>query len=69
MGVLCKLLEVPLTDSYAAGDEENDISMIMYAGMGVAMGNAKESVKQVANHITTTNNQNGVGEVIKKYLL
>ena len=53
----------------AIGDEENDISMIMYAGMGVAMGNAKESVKQVANHITTTNNQNGVGEVIKKFIL
>ena len=53
----------------AIGDEENDISMIMYAGIGVAMGNAKESVKQVANHITTTNNQNGVGEVIKKFIL
>ena len=53
----------------AIGDDENDISMIEYAGLGVAMGNAKEIVKDKANHITLTNNQNGVGEVIRKFIL
>ena len=53
----------------AIGDEENDISMILYAGLGVAMGNAKESVKANADYITISNNENGVGEVIRKFIL
>lgn len=53
----------------AIGDDENDISMIEFAGLGVAMGNAKAKVKETANYITLTNNENGVGEVIKKFIL
>lgn len=53
----------------AIGDDENDISMIKVAGMGVAMGNAKSIVKEVADYITLTNEENGVGEVIKKFTL
>lgn len=53
----------------AIGDEENDLSMILYAGLGVAMGNAKESVKANADYITISNNENGVGEVIRKFIL
>ena len=49
------------------GDNENDISMIEYAGLGVAMGNAIEEVKELADYITSTNKENGVAKAIKKF--
>lgn len=48
------------------GDNENDLSMIEYAGIGVAMGNAIEPVKKLADYITDTNIENGVEKAIKK---
>lgn len=48
------------------GDNENDISMIEYAGFGIAMGNAIEPVKKLADYITDTNKENGVAKAIKK---
>ena len=42
--------------------------MIIFAGLGVAMGNAKDIVKQHADYITLSNEENGVGEVIKKFM-
>lgn len=52
----------------AIGDGENDISMIEYAGMGVAMGNALESVKKKANFITLSQWENGVSHAMKRFL-
>ena len=48
------------------GDAENDISMIKYAGLGVAMGNAMDTTKAVADYICATNNNDGVAEVIRQ---
>lgn len=48
------------------GDNENDISMIEYAGLGVAMGNAIKEVKTLADYITDTNKEDGVAKAIKK---
>jgi Cof subfamily protein (haloacid dehalogenase superfamily) len=53
----------------AIGDSENDLSMIKYAGTGIAMGNAMEIVKQKADYITDTNDNDGVGKAIYKYVL
>jgi len=53
----------------AVGDNFNDIDMLQYAGLGVAMANAPEQVKQIANEITLSNDNNGVAKVIQKYLL
>lgn len=52
----------------AIGDQENDISMIEFAGLGVAMGNATNKLKLKADLVTTTNDQNGVSQVIETYL-
>lgn len=49
----------------ACGDGFNDISMLRYAGIGVAMGNAQQSVKEVADIITGTNDENGLIPVIE----
>lgn len=51
------------------GDSENDLSMIEYGGLGVAMGNAMEEIKRRADYITDTNNNDGVAEVINKFIL
>jgi Cof subfamily protein (haloacid dehalogenase superfamily) len=53
----------------AVGDNFNDIDMLQYAGLGVAMGNAPGQVKQSADEITSSNDDNGVARVIQKYLL
>jgi Cof subfamily protein (haloacid dehalogenase superfamily) len=53
----------------AFGDSYNDIDMLEFAGMGVAMGNAPEDVKKSADYITDTNNEDGVAKVVEKYVL
>ena len=52
----------------AFGDAENDIEMIKEAGIGVAMGNAMDSVKKVADVVTSSNDENGIGQVIDDLL-
>lgn len=51
------------------GDQGNDLTMIQYAGLGVAMGNAIPEVKEAASAVTLTNNEDGVAAAIKKYAL
>lgn len=51
------------------GDNENDVSMIEYAGIGVAMGNAIDAVKKVADYITETNDEDGVAKAIKEIII
>lgn len=62
---LCGMLDIPLANSLASGDEANDISMIQAAGIGIAMKNAKENVKQAADIVTQTdNNHDGLAPVL-----
>lgn len=49
------------------GDGFNDISMIKYAAVGVAMGNAQQAVKDVADYVTATNDEDGIVEVIERF--
>ncbi|GAB6109367.1 sugar-phosphatase [Fusibacter bizertensis] len=51
------------------GDAGNDIAMINYAGLGVAMGNAYDEVKRIADYVTDTNEEDGVAKVIEKFML
>lgn len=53
----------------ACGDAGNDLSMVKYAGLGVAMGNAIEEVKNAANFITASNDEDGIVNVIEKFIL
>ena len=52
----------------AIGDDENDISMLRNAGLGVAMGNAAYAVKSAADLVTASNDDEGVGRVVEKIL-
>ncbi|WP_297637557.1 Cof-type HAD-IIB family hydrolase [uncultured Clostridium sp.] len=51
------------------GDNENDVSMIKYAGLGIAMGNAIPKIKEVADYITDTNINDGVRKAVEKFVL
>lgn len=53
----------------AIGDSFNDLEMIQFAGLGVAMGNARPEVQALADAVTATNQEDGVAQAIEKYVL
>lgn len=62
--------KVPVENTVAVGDEENDCPMIEAAGVGVAMANASEVAKKSADYVTVhDNNHAGISEVIEKFIL
>ncbi|EKK20117.1 Phosphatase YidA [Fructilactobacillus florum 8D] len=65
---LTKSLGLTPENVMAIGDQENDLSMIKYAGLGVAMGNGIDDVKQNAQFITKTNRENGVAFALDKFV-
>ena len=56
-------------ETIAFGDAENDLDMIRFAGIGVAMGNAEESVKAVADYVTADIDDDGIEKALKHYNL
>ena len=67
---LAKLIGMDIADTVAIGDEENDISMIRAAGIGVAMKNAIAAAKEAADYITEQdNNHGGAAEAIRRFIL
>lgn len=62
-------LGIPLAQTAAVGDWLNDISLLSTAGLGIAMGNAHEELKVVADHITLDVEEHGLAAAIKEYLL
>lgn len=67
---LCDYLSVPVSDSIAVGDSENDIPMLLAAGLGAAMQNATETVKSSAGFITALDHEHdGLAELIDTYIL
>lgn len=53
----------------AIGDSYNDMAMIEWAGIGVAMGNARKSVNETADYITASNEEEGVAEALHRFIL
>jgi len=66
---LLERLGLEREDTIACGDGLNDLTMIKYAGIGVAMGNAQQAVKDAADVITLSNDEDGIVPVIEKYVL
>ncbi|KRF10260.1 phosphoglycolate phosphatase, TA0175-type [Paenibacillus sp. Soil766] len=66
---ICQLRGIKMEEVVACGDSLNDLKMIRSVGLGIAMGNAQETVKQAAKAITGTNDEDGVAQVIRTYLL
>lgn len=62
-------LKIPREAMIAIGDSENDLEMLRYAGLGVAMGNASERVKAAADRVTATCDEDGVAVVVEEVCL
>lgn len=65
---LLKKLKLESTDLIACGDGFNDLSMIKYAGLGVAMSNAHLDIRKAADFITLSNDEDGVAHVLEKFV-
>ena len=65
---ICRTLELLPEEVIAFGDAENDIPMLKTAGMGVAMGNAAPAVKDAADYVTLSNNEDGIAAALAKLL-
>jgi len=69
LAALAERLGIAQAEVMAIGDSFNDLEMIKYAGLGVAMGNARSEIKEQADIITATNEEDGVAEAIERYVL
>lgn len=65
---LAAYLDIPLSQTMAFGDDTNDVSMLKAAGVGIAMENAYEEVKQAADFVTDDCNSSGVAKAINRFL-
>ncbi len=65
---LCEILDVDIENTIAVGDYNNDIQMIMNANLGVAVANAPQEVKDCADFVTVSNDENAIAAVIDKVL-
>ncbi|MDF2891062.1 MAG: family phosphatase [Clostridia bacterium] len=66
---LAEIYNIDRAEIITLGDNENDISMIEYAGLGVAMGNAVQLLKDRADYVTADYMEDGVAQVIEKFIL
>ena len=66
---LAEKLAIKPEEIMAIGDANNDLEMLEFAGLGIAMGNASDYVKSQADAVTTNNDQAGVARAIEKYIL
>lgn len=61
-------MKIPLSQTMACGDTENDIPILNTAAVAVAMGNATSEVKKIADFVTLTNEESGVAHAIHHYM-
>lgn len=66
---LIDVLGIKREEVIACGDGYNDITMLKFAGLGVAMENAMEQTKAAADYITLSNDDDGVAAVVEKFIL
>ncbi|MGX7059885.1 Cof-type HAD-IIB family hydrolase [Vagococcus humatus] len=69
LAILGDYLGITASEMMGLGDEENDLSMIEYTGCGVAMSNGSDIVKEKAQYITKTNDEDGVAYAVEKFVL
>lgn len=69
LGRLLDLIGIGRAETIACGDGYNDLTMIRFAGLGVAMANAQPAVREAADYITLSNEEDGVAQVVDKFVL
>jgi Cof subfamily protein (haloacid dehalogenase superfamily) len=66
---LCADFQIPAEAVLAVGDSRNDVPMLRWAGVGVAMGNAQPEVKEAVRYVTASNTEDGVAMAIERFVL
>jgi len=69
VAMLADYLGIKQEEVICVGDAGNDVHMLKYAGLGVAMGNAFDEIKELADYVTHSNEDDGVAHVIEKFIL
>lgn len=69
LNALIQTLGIKREEVIAIGDSYNDLAMIEFAGLGVAMGNAPDDIKEAADHVTDTNMNDGLAKVVEEFIL
>ncbi len=69
MPLLLQKLNISRDEFVAFGDNYNDITMIGYAGLGVAMGNAEPDVKKIADYVCESNDDDGIAKTFERFIL
>ena len=64
----CQKIGIRSDEIIAFGDAQNDYAMLEYVGLGIAMGNACEELKAIANEVTLSNNEDGIAVALEKHL-
>ena len=60
IGKMCEALGIDRADTFAVGDSVNDLAMLEFAGVGIAMGNGSAEAKEAADYVTTDLNEDGI---------
>jgi Cof subfamily protein (haloacid dehalogenase superfamily) len=68
LAVLAQSLGIKREERIAFGDNINDMKMLEYAGLGVAMANAPRRVREIADHVTASNNEDGIAVFLEQFL-
>ena len=68
LSILAESLGIKREEIIAFGDNINDINMLKYAGLGVAMANAPRRVREIADHVTASNNEDGIAVFLEQFL-
>jgi hydroxymethylpyrimidine pyrophosphatase-like HAD family hydrolase len=66
---ICSKLKIPLKQTLAIGDYDNDLSMFQVAGISISMGNALDTIKNAATHVAPTNEAEGVAWAVERFVL
>jgi len=66
---MAEYFNVAMADTIAMGDNFNDLGMLQVAGLAIAMGNAEDEIKKIADVVTLTNDENGVAYAIREHVL
>lgn len=65
---LCSYLNIAPEDTIAFGDGENDLSLLQAAGLAIAMGNSASDLKNSADYVTASNDENGIAQALSRFL-
>ncbi len=66
---MCEKCDIPVNDITSFGDDLADIGMLKMTGTGIAMGNALDEVKEIADIVIGSNDNDGIAEYIEKNIL